>query len=485
MIDLDKFIGLLRYDSSAPLIFNSGFFLFLFLAFILIYYLLRKKDTARILFATLFSYYFYYKSSGIHFLILAVVSISDYLIAGRIAKVDKKTGKWLIALSLLVDLGMLAYFKYTNFLIEIWNGLSGMNVGLMDIVLPVGISFFTFQSLSYTIDVYRGNLKPLDRFLDYAFYVSFFPQLVAGPIVRAKDFIPQIHHPRVVSNEVMSRAIVLIMLGLIKKAIISDYISLNFVDRIFEQPNLYSGLENLLAIYGYTLQIYCDFSGYSDMAIGIALLLGYEFPVNFNSPYKSASISEFWRRWHISLSSWLRDYLYISLGGNRKGKIRTYVNLMLTMLIGGLWHGASLNFICWGGLHGLLLVIERMLGINKKECHGIVRLIRVFITFNLVAFIWLFFRNVSFENSLLMMQRIVEDFNPQLFPQVISGYAAVMGLIVVGYIGHWMPAGVMTGVKNIFSRTPLALQALLMIIVIWCVIQVKSSEVQPFIYFQF
>ena len=485
MIDFDKLIGLLRYDSHAPLIFNSGFFLFLFLAFTIVYYLLRNKETARILFVTLFSYYFYYKSSGAHFLILAAVTASDFLIARQIARVDKRTGKWLIALSLLIDLGMLAYFKYTNFLIGIWNSMSGMNVGMMDILLPVGISFFTFQSLSYTIDVYRRNLKPLDSLLEYAFYVSFFPQLVAGPIVRAKDFVPQIHNPKVLDNETMSRAILLIVLGLIKKAIISDYISLNFVDRIFEQPNLYSGLENLLAIYGYTLQIFCDFSGYSDMAIGIALLLGYEFPVNFNSPYKSASITEFWRRWHISLSSWLRDYLYISLGGNRKGKIRTYVNLMLTMLIGGLWHGASLNFICWGGLHGLLLVIERMLGIGKKKSNGALRVVRVFVTFNLVAFIWLFFRNTSFENSVLMMNRIINDFNPQLLPQVVTGYAAVMGLIAVGYIGHWMPERVMTGVKSVFARIPLPLQALIMVITVWAVIQVKSSEVQPFIYFQF
>ena len=484
-IDIDKVLGLLKYDSSAPLIFNSGLFLFLFLAFTLLYYLLRKKDTARILFVTLFSYYFYYKSSGMHFLILAVVTMSDYLIAGRIAQVGKTRGKWLIALSLLVDLGMLAYFKYTNFLIQIWNGMSGMNVGAMDIVLPVGISFFTFQSLSYTIDVYRRNIKPLDRLLDYAFYVSFFPQLVAGPIVRARDFIPQIHSPRVLNNEMMSRAVFLIIIGLIKKAVISDYISLNFVDRIFEQPNLYSGIENLLGIYGYTLQIYCDFSGYSDMAIGIALLLGYEFPINFDSPYKSASITEFWRRWHISLSSWLRDYLYISMGGNRKGKFRTYVNLMLTMLIGGLWHGASLNFVCWGGLHGLFLVIERMLGIGKKKSRGIVRLVRVVITFNLVAFAWLFFRNTSFENSLLMVERVFGNFNPQLFPQVIKGYSIVMGLIAVGFVAHWMPAGVMNGVKRIFARTPLVIQALLMVLAVWVVIQVKSSEIQPFIYFQF
>ena len=221
-------------------------------------------------------------------------------------------------------------------------------------------SFFTFQSLSYTIDVYRRQLTPLNRFIDYAFYVSFFPQLVAGPIVRARDFIPQIRKPLFVSSEMFGQGIFYIVCGLFKKAVISDYISVNFVERIFDNPSLYSGIENLFGVYGYALQIYCDFSGYSDMAIGIALLLGFHFPMNFNSPYKACSITDFWHRWHISLSTWLRDYLYISLGGNRRGKIRTYVNLIITMLLGGLWHGASWNFVVWGALHGVCLASHKL-----------------------------------------------------------------------------------------------------------------------------
>lgn len=248
---------------------------------------------------------------------------------------DRTKGRWkrkgLVTLSLGVNLGLLAYFKYTNFLGGVIASLMGGEFTALDIFLPVGISFFTFQSLSYTIDVYRKDIKPLTNILDYAFYVSFFPQLVAGPIVRARDFIPQIRKPLFVSQEMFGRGIFLILSGLFKKAIISDYISVNFVERIFDNPTLYSGVENLMGVYGYALQIYCDFSGYSDMAIGIALLLGFHFNLNFNSPYKSASITEFWRRWHISLSSWLRDYLYISLGGNRKGKFRQYLNLIITM----------------------------------------------------------------------------------------------------------------------------------------------------------
>jgi D-alanyl-lipoteichoic acid acyltransferase DltB (MBOAT superfamily) len=220
----------------------------------------------------------------------------------------------------MANLGMLGYYKYGNLIHQLFSSLADITFQPLDIFLPVGISFFTFQSLSYTIDVYRKKLQPLDNFLDYAFFVSFFPQLVAGPIVRASDFLPQIHKPVLVTKEMFGRAVFLICSGLFKKAVISDYISLNFVDRIFDAPTLYSGLENLFGVYGYALQIYCDFSGYSDMAIGIALLLGFRFNENFNSPYQSKNITEFWRRWHISLSTWLKDYLYISLGGNKKGK---------------------------------------------------------------------------------------------------------------------------------------------------------------------
>ena len=319
-IDFNRLRDVFVYDPQAPMIFSSGIFLWLFAAFILVYLLLQHRLTARLLFVTAFSYYFYYKSSGTYFFLLALVTVSDFFIARFMAgtSVGWKR-KASVVLSLAINLGLLAYFKYTNFLGDVFASLLGGTFHHYDIFLPVGISFFTFQSLSYTIDVYRKDITPLTNLLDYAFYVSFFPQLVAGPIVRARDFIPQIRRPLFVSHEMFGRGIFLIASGLFKKAIISDYISVNFVERIFDNPTLYSGVENLMGVYGYALQIYCDFSGYSDMAIGIALLLGFHFNKNFDSPYKSASITEFWRRWHISLSSWLKDYLYISLGGNRKG----------------------------------------------------------------------------------------------------------------------------------------------------------------------
>ena len=486
-------LHVLSYNAKEPMIFSSGLFLFLFLGFSFVYMCLRRKLTARLLFVTAFSYYFYYKSSGFYFCLLAFVTLTDYLIAHTIYryKENRMLGKLLVTLSLVVDLGLLGYFKYANFFGSMLSSIIGNNFQPWDIFLPVGISFFTFQSLSYTIDVYRGDLKPLPSLLDYAFYVSFFPQLVAGPIVRASDFAPQIRQPLTITNEMFARGVYFIMIGLFKKAVISDYISVNFVERIFENPSLYSGLENLLGIYGYAMQIYCDFSGYSDMAIGIALLLGFHFPMNFNAPYSSVSITDFWRRWHISLSTWIRDYIYISFGGNRKGKVRQYVNLIITMLLGGLWHGASMNFVVWGGLHGVALAIHKYYRSEvlhhdaKYKSTGLKRLGAIFVTFNFVCFAWLFFRNTSFDASLLMLNRIFTSFHIELLPQIFEGYKYVFALMLFGYVTHFVPNKWQEGCITIIGKTNVVIQALLIVSVIYMVIQIKSSDIQPFIYFQF
>ena len=419
------------------------------------------------------------------------MTVTDFLLAGRMAHTETQWKRmFLLLASLGINLGLLCYFKYTNFfyqmLAPLWNG----KFQPLDIFLPVGISFFTFQSLSYTIDVYRRELVPLNRLLDYTFYVSFFPQLVAGPIVRARDFIPQIRQPLFVSSEMFGTGVFFIISGLFKKAVISDYISVNFVERIFDNPALYSGVENLFGVYGYALQIYCDFSGYSDMAIGIALLLGFHFNLNFNSPYKSASITEFWRRWHISLSSWLKDYLYISLGGNRKGKIRQYLNLIITMFLGGLWHGASWNFVLWGMFHGVALALHKawmsITGRKKGEqSHGIRRVFGVIITFHFVCFCWIFFRNADIHNSMDMLRQIFTVFRPQLFPQLIEGYWEVFALMLLGFLLHFAPDRWENAVCRGVIRLPFLGKAVLMVAMIYLVIQMKSSEIQPFIYFQF
>jgi alginate O-acetyltransferase complex protein AlgI len=489
-IDTHKLIEQFLYHKDEPLIFNSGFFLFLFFGFLCIYSILSKTHRAKLTFVTLFSLYFYYKSSGIYFLILIGSTVIDYTLANLIYYSKTKSRKlFLMIFSLIVNLGLLGYFKYTNFIHELFSLVAGLTFQPLDIFLPVGVSFFTFQSLSYTIDIYRGTLKPVGNILDYAFFVSFFPQLVAGPIVRAVDFIPQIYKPTFVSKEMFSRGLYLIGTGLFKKAIISNYISLNFVDRIFDAPTLYTGLENLFAVYGYALQIYCDFSGYSDMAIGIALLLGFEFCLNFDSPYQAKNITEFWRRWHMSLSTWLKDYLYISLGGNRKGKVRTYFNLFITMVLGGLWHGAAFRFILWGALHGVGLAAHKFftglaMPIFKKETR-LLHVIGVLLTFHFVCFCWIFFRATSMTNAWEVITQIVLHFTPAVFIDFMVGYKVVVLLMLVGYGLHFIPKKIETNALQWFTNIPLVGKTALLLAVIILVMQTKSASIQPFIYFQF
>jgi D-alanyl-lipoteichoic acid acyltransferase DltB (MBOAT superfamily) len=451
------------------------------------FYVLRNKKDPRKLYVILFSLYFYYKSSGIYFLLLIASTIIDYNLANFIYNADTQWRKkaWLV-FSLVLNLGLLGYFKYTNFLYEIFCNAINHPFDPFSIFLPVGVSFFTFQSLSYTIEIYRGDMKPVDRIIDYAFFVSFFPQLVAGPIVRAKDFLPQVSKPAFVTREMLGQAVYLIIAGLFKKVVISDYISANFVDRIFENPTLYTGLENLFGVYGYALQIYCDFSGYSDMAIGIALLFGYRLTLNFDSPYQSSSITEFWRRWHISLSTWLRDYLYISLGGNRKGRARTYVNQFLTMLLGGLWHGAAFRFVIWGALHGVALGIDKFIKeFVRIPDSKLVRIGGILLTFHFVCFCWIFFRAADMHVAGDVISQIAFHFTPSIFFDFIAGYKNILMVMMVGYFLHFIPKHIEQKAQGIVMDLPLSAKVAMMVSIIVLVIQVKSANVQPFIYFQF
>lgn len=483
----DRLVNVLLYNPAEPMLFNSGFFLFFFFICVLFFQFLVNNKRARVIYLLLFSLFFYYKSSGFYFGLLIFSSIVDYIAGWVIYKTDSPAKKKLfLILSLLTNLGLLGYFKYTNFFIDTINSFSSGTLDFYDIFLPVGISFFTFQSMSYTIDIYRDKLGPERNFVDFLFFVSFFPQLVAGPIVRAADFLPQINKPIFVSKEDIGRAVFLIVGGLFKKAVIADYISINFVDRVFEDPLRFTGISNLIALYGYALQIYCDFSGYSDMAIGLALLLGFKLPINFDSPYQSASITEFWRRWHISLSSWLKDYLYIPLGGNRQGKSRQYVNLMLTMLLGGLWHGANWKFVVWGGIHGFALAIEKLFNIPEKVNKSFwTRIIGGIITFHIVCLCWIFFRAQSFDDGISMISQILFYFNGAIFFQFIEGYTAVFIMIIVGFILHFMPRMLENNLQIFVTKLPMLGKAFLLALIIWIVAQVKTAGLQPFIYFQF
>ena len=398
------------FDSNSPLLFTQfyfwAFFALVYAVFAMIMEMgnkARKREGKKVrlhlrnVFLMAVSWFFYYKTSGLFLLILIFVTVSDWLIAQRIYKEsgirNPESGKsnynaklWL-ALSILIDLGLLCYFKYAYFFTNVVNDLLGTEFAVFDlfayigngfsdsgrfmvdkIILPVGISFYLFQVMSYTIDVYRGQVKPVKNILDFGFYVSFFPGLVAGPIVRANEFIPQLYKPFCLSRRLFGLAVFWILNGLIKKIVLSDYLAVNLIDRVFDNPLLFSGFENLFALFAYSLQVYADFSGYTDIAIGIAMLLGFYLPQNFDSPYKSRNPQEFWRRWHMSLSRWLKSYLYIPLGGNRKilGKeIKNKIaagnfNSFITMLLGGLWHGASWNFVIWGALNGAGMIVYKV-----------------------------------------------------------------------------------------------------------------------------
>lgn len=494
----------LIYNSQNPLLFTRPVFWIFFLIVFAVFTIVQKNTFWRNTWLFAVSVFFYYKSSGFFFFLLLLSVIVNFAIGNRLYKAKTKQRKniW-VAVSVAYNLLWLVYFKYTYFFADLINNIfhthlevhdwliSGINTALgtgfdaSKILLPAGISFYTFQIISYIVDLYRNQVKPIKNVLDFGFYVSFFPQLIAGPIVRAASFVPQMYSGYKVHKDEASQALFLILNGLIKKIIIADYISINFVDRIFDNPLSYSGFENLLAVYGYSIQIYCDFSGYTDIAIGLALWMGFRLPLNFNSPYKAANITDFWRRWHISLSSWLKDYLYIPLGGNRKGKIRTYINLFITMLLGGLWHGANLRFVIWGGLHGIYLAIHKLyLSLFPKQNAGL-RFLRVFFTFHLVTFTWMAFRAKSMQTVMEMFNRIFTDFKGTHIIDFISGYRVVFELMFIAYVIHWLPVKVKDLYRGKFIDMPVYQKLAVTVIIIFVLAQFTSADIQPFIYFQF
>ena len=495
------------YSPDNPLLFTRMYFWVFLLVVLTVYSLVYKRFFLRNLYLFLVSIFFYYKTGGFFFILLLISTVVDY-IAGRRVYVAKRGAakKGWVLFSLFVNLGMLAYFKYTFFFVDLFNRITGLQMVPRDylaeignallhthyditaIFLPVGISFYTFQTISYTLDVYRGKTVPVRRFTDFAFFVSFFPQLVAGPIVRAAQFIPQLTAKYSLTKQEFGYALFLILAGLVKKMAIADYIAVNFVDRVFSHPAAFSGMENILAVYGYALQIYCDFSGYTDIAIGVALLFGFRIPINFNSPYKAVILTDFWRRWHLSLSSWLKDYLYIPLGGNRKGKVRMYLNLMITMVLGGLWHGASYRFLIWGFLHGAGLVFDKLLGLPRwlhNHPPRWQRLAMTLLTFHFVLFLWIFFRAHSMENAMAMLWQITHNTTLSSFLPLVVSWGAVMPVILTGFLLHWMPAQWQENIRGAFIRLPMIVKLILVVLVVFFLIQVKGMGFRPFIYFQF
>ncbi len=512
--DIAAFFHQFLYDPKNPLLFNNGFFVFFFGAFIFLYYAFRHNYIVRRYIFCFFSLYFFYKASGFFVVIVIISAIVDFLVSNAIFRSSKKSNRILLLLcSIVFNLGILFYFKYTNFFISLSNDILGSNFHPLNILLPVGISFYTFENLSYTIDIFRKQFEPARKFTDYLLFLSFFPKLVMGPIVRAHDFVPQINKPYVVSESDFARGFYLIVSGLFKKLIISDYLSLNYVDFVFDAPSRFTGIENLTAVYGYAVVIYCDFSGYSDIALGIAKWLGFNIPTNFLSPYQSKSITEFWRRWHISLSSWLRDYLYFPLGGNRKATFGTYLfaaiffagvfatgihlfnlsylwaailsagilllfilpaiikkeksgiptgfNLLTTMLLGGFWHGASWNFILWGAMHGIALAIHKVWmlitgkAFTKVNNSFLYNALMTLVTFHFVCFCWIFFKAADFNSATDMIHQILFNFDADVWYSFYMNYKPVLGIILIAFILHGIPDGLADKVINRFKTIPL------------------------------
>ncbi len=615
-IALDFLSNLFSFDKAHPLLFTQFYFWAFFALVFAVFCLVKNKCLLRNTFLFFVSLFFYFKTSGLFVLILVFITLYNYF-AGRWLNSRKKDGSRnaILGLSVIVNLSILFYFKYAYFITDVVNNLTGLEFRVFDvfswvgnqitgdnrfsvdvIVLPVGISFYTFQAISYIMDVYRKRIKPVRNIFDFGFYVSFFPQLVAGPIVRANEFIPQLHKKYFLSRKQFGIAVFWIMNGLVKKIVLSDYIAVNFIDRVFDQPLLYTGFENLMALFGYSLQVYADFSGYTDIAIGVAMLMGFYLPKNFNSPYKAKNPGEFWKRWHISLSRWLQDYLYIPLGGNRNAtfgtfciiimiaaiavflsgswwvglgvgvlaliltlvaifkpdkrkKITTEINRMDTMLLGGLWHGASWNFMIWGGLNGIGMIfyhfwkdwsvygrtlfimatcfllrvlcvyvpqpvfnvlfiwcmivlagnvirmLYNMFG-GKKAWQWLQDAWAVFQTFTFITFTRLFFRSGSnldpavanetaWNTAKNMVNQMGSHWDWSKVPDIVWHYRNVFILIVIGMIIHWLPENFKRRYRIWFAKMPIPVMVLVCVVVVFIIYQFITADLQAFIYFQF
>lgn len=553
---MTRFDNLLTFDENHPLIFTQLDFWIFFLLVIAIFSYIHKFKLTRSIFLFVASLFFYFKTSGLLVLLLFASIVINYFIGkGVWNSVSILKKKAFVTLSVLFNILTLGYFKYAYFFTEsfnemfhtqyeifnvfaqIGNSVLGQGSFVDIIVLPVGVSFFTFQSISYVVDIYRKEVKPVKNFFDYAFFVSFFPQLVAGPIVRARDFIPQIRQPYQLNHTDFSWAIIQIVKGFIKKVILADYIAIHFIDKVADAPEAFPGFISILAMWGYSLQIYGDFSGYTDIAIGVSRLMGFRLLENFNSPYKAISVADFWRRWHKSLGSWLRDYLYIPLGGNRSGGIGTYIatmviliflifitqwywllfiylglmiiyigvsllfpgfkryvhrdlNLIITMVIGGLWHGASENFVIWGAMNGAALIIYnhwRKISPYENSTTLFTRFWRILITFNFITFTRIWFRLEDDGAPANMLTQIWYhfDLNSDTFNTLMTGFDTALYVMIFGYILHWLPSKVKEFGERKFTALPMALQSAVVAIILIIIYQAFSDTFKPFVYFQF
>jgi alginate O-acetyltransferase complex protein AlgI len=468
------------------MIFNSlAFLLFFPVVFFLYWFIPARLIKVQNILLLLASYFFYGWWDWRFLSLIAFSTIADYFLGLAIHKQQhQKKRKMFLMMSMFVNLGLLGFFKYFNFFIDswvsAWNALGyNMQYSTLYIILPVGISFYTFQTMSYSIDIYRKELKPTRNFIAFATFVSLFPQLVAGPIERASNLIPQILAKRVWNHTRFKDGLLQIAVGFFRKVVVADSIGV-IIDGIYNNPEIHNASSIVMAIFLYSFQIYFDFSGYSDIAIGSAKLLGFDFKRNFNLPYFSSSITEFWRRWHISLSSWLRDYLYIPLGGNRKGVVKQYRNLFITMLLGGLWHGSSWNFVIWGGIHGILLGIEKRFALIPSGY----RFFQNALVFVAVSLIWVFFRSLSFDDSLLIFKKLISS---EYYMPYFGSTSRLAGLVYGLFLALLMDVYLFSkgiALEKLGSKIPNLYYVVLVNFILINIILFFSSA-SNFIYFQF
>ena len=456
------------------------------------YWLLAQRRLLRLTLVAVASCVFYMAWTPHYILLLLLATVVDYTVGRGMAAARSQRAKraWL-GLSLTVNLGLLATFKYYNFFAEATaQSLAAFGVHVqpahLNVILPVGISFYTFECLSYAIDVYRGHMRPTRNFLEFAFFVTFFPHLVAGPIVRPADLLPQLAKPPRLTTSAVGEGLFLIATGLVKKVEIADFLAINLVDRVFDDPSAYTGVEVMLALYGYTMQIYCDFSGYTDCARGSAKLFGLSLPENFDRPYQAASPAEFWRRWHMTLSTWLRDYLYYPLGGSRVSPPRAYFNLGLTMFLIGLWHGAAYTFVIYGLLQATAMVVHRYFH-RRAEAKGKrgpdpawLHVLKVVGTLHFVVLSRVFFRASDLGNAGDMGSQLLEG--PLSLGHISANVLLVLGL---GYAAHYTPRTLYTRLQERFVHLPAPAQGAVLAAIGGGLMLVATGDVVPYIYFQF
>lgn len=540
-IQLEKIFDLLKFNPEDPLIFSTSLFFFLLCGFLFLYNLLAKHKNAKMMLIILFSLYFYYRSAGYLAGILIISAVVNFLF-GKFIHETRQSGlrRLYLILAIAVNIGILAYFKYTNFVIQIINDIQHSQIEPLNIFLPIGISFYTFKALSYIFDIYMEMMEPTRSFRNFCVFVFFFPNIQLGPIERAANFLPQVENDYELTKGDMGKALFLICMGLIKTVIISQYLGSNFVEQVFDWPERYTGFQNLLATYGYSLQLYCDFSGYSDLAIGIALLMGFKLMDNFNAPFKATSIANFWRRWHISLSQWLLDYLFkpvqiyfrsytlwyklllfcigtllYSISWNYLFGISTIIalppvliflliflpkkhvtnclGLIITFFICGLWHGSGWNFVIWGALHGFYMSVGVVLqkpkaGLYKKlriQDTLFLKIIQGIITFHLIAFSFLIFRFSDLAKVKAVLQQIFTYFHGEIYLQFLEKLPLISAIMVLGFLFHFTPAKAEEKLKTIIGNMPLAGKVILLSVVIYIIAQFKSANPLFPTYFQY